>query len=409
MRSKPTVALVLDTSSKEQQKPLKLRVTYERIPHLYSVNSDKTLTTEQFANDKLKVTKDAKEEASKAVTVAKAVIDELGQDFTFPAFRKRYKERLFGKKKDTTTFVAIGEEYLANHTLEDKTISIYKTAINWINRYKPITKTKDIDQDYVKGLIAYIKKTHKDERDKDVSENTIRIYLRSYRAIYNYAIDEGKVSGGNPFSNIQGQSLSSIGREKDALTEEELKTLIDYEPTNAKEHKGRDFFILTLQLCGTNLGDILSFKNKNISGDTISFIRRKTRRSGIVTTLDLTEVAVALLNKYGRINADRPDDYILPYLTNVTTEKAINNKIHDVLSDVNEGLESICNATGMDKFTTYNARHTYASRAQSSGMTAEQIQKFLGHTTSRTTQTYLHSITKSVREKNKGVLDDMMK
>ena len=78
---------------------------------------------------------------------------------------------------------------------------------------------------------------------------------------------------------------------------------------------------------------------------------------------------------------------------------AIRNKIHDIVKRANKGIKSICEILGIRHITTYNARHTYAVLAQDNNMTSEQIQKFLGHANSRTTQVYLGSITKRVKEK----------
>ena len=209
-------------------------------------------------------------------------------------------------------------------------------------------------------------------------------------------------------AKVGGILVTSIGRNAGALTGEEYDKLLSYEPKNDIERMGQDFFVLSVQLCGANLGDILSLKNKNIEGNNLKFVRRKTRKTGIQIVLSITPLARVLLNRYGTINHKSPNDYILPYLSKCKDENAKENKIHDVIQKINLGLKDVCTAIGIRKITTYNARHSYASSAQSSGMTAEQIQKFLGHQSSRTTQAYLKQLQDNVIKQNDDVLQGLV-
>lgn len=47
------------------------------------------------------------------------------------------------------------------------------------------------------------------------------------------------------------------------------------------------------------------------------------------------------MRRYGVLNPAKTSDYILPYLLNCTTQKSIDNKIHNVIKRINKGLESI--------------------------------------------------------------------
>ena len=113
-----------------------------------------------------------------------------------------------------------------------------------------------------------------------------------------------------------------------------------------------------------------------------------------------------LFNKYGRISEGAPNELILPLLSNYTsTDKQLENRIKYVIKKVNNGLKSICDALGLRTITTYNARHTMATVLRDEDMTAEQIQKLLGHSSVTTTQIYLDSLSKGVRSKSKTILE----
>lgn len=401
MEKGATVKLVLDPRSNR----VKVRVTYNRQPRLYSTLCNSTITKEEFDNGKLKKTKVILNESESAIIAAQEISNELGSNFSFSKFTKLYKERLYGGKPTLSDkFEYIANRYIANlQTISTK--NIYQTAVNWVLRYNQNIRVQDISPN---EITSFIKNTHKAETGIEISENSIRIYLRSLRAIYGQAIRDGITKEPNPFAHIKGQPLSSIVREKGALNDVELSEFLNYEPRNQSETFGKDMFTLSLLLCGANLGDILSLKNSNIVGDEIQFVRRKTRKSNLIVSVPLTDAANEILCKYGRIDSNSPDEYILPFLSQSKTDNAIQNKIHDIIKRANKGIRNICENIGIRHITTYNARHTYAVRAQDNNMSSEQIQKFLGHANSRTTQIYLGSITQKVKDKNRNMLESLI-
>lgn len=407
METTATVKLVLDSREKgESRKQLKIRVTFERIPRLYSTETKVLLTKDELENPKLKAHKHAMEKVKRSLSVANEIVRELGQKFTFDAFGREYKQRLYARADDKSLFTVVADRYIKSQELQPKTIASYCTAVNWLCRFSSKPKFSLMTDAFVKDFITFVKKTYRNETGRDISENTLRIYLRSLKAIYNEGIRAGHVKGTNPFANIKGQSLNSVRREKTALDDDELGAFLAYQPQNTTERFAKDYFILSLQLSGANLGDILALKNENIVNGEVCFRRRKTRKSGLITVIPFTSIAEDIMRRYGVLNPTRQSDYILPYLVNCTTQKAIDNKIHDVIKRINKGLESISANLNLWKLTTYHARHTYGAHAQSV-LSAEQLQKFFGHTSSRTTQTYLQSISRSVRDKNRELLESI--
>ena len=96
-------------------------------------------------------------------------------------------------------------------------------------------------------------------------------------------------------------------------------------------------------------------------------------------------------------------------MANANSDKTIINTIGRIVNKVNDGLSLITDKIGLRKVTTYTARHTFAIILQSKGMTVEQIQKFLGHASSATTQNYIGTITTSTIEKGRDILEGLMK
>lgn len=409
MKSKATARIILDTKHKEDEKKLlRLRITYRREPRSFGIGDDSIrLTQEQFDNPRLAKTKDAMVVANKALRVAEEVIEELGADFTFDSFKKKYKQRLTGWDAESSPFDTLLSEYFRDpkHKCAYKTMKSYETSVNWVMRYRKKATLTSITSDFVDNLISFMQKEHLKEYEHEMSENTKRMYLRQLRAIYNFAIEKGYTNNKNPFAN---RHLGSSKRTKAALSKEEMKILKDYRPKNKLEEIGKDFFLLTYHCNGANLGDILLFRNSDIENGTISFVRRKTQQTNIEPIqIKLTNVAITLFNKYGKISAETPDSLILPFLSNMTSERNRENIIKREIRKVNAGLKSICDSLGWRKITTYNARHTFATRLRDEGVPIEQIQKLLGHSSILTTQTYLGSLSTEILDKTKNILENL--
>lgn len=400
MNQKPSIKLILDSRASEEPKFLKIRILADRDKRTYSTSSNIKLTPEEFNNPRLKKTKEALEEAKRSVDIATEIIDELAGDFSFSVFGKLYKQRLKGKSGDKSLFSSLADEYLDTADIALKTKSCYKTALNQLYSFRSDLKLSDMNVDFVKEFMAHLKAN-------GCGENTVRIYLRGLKAIYNDGIRRGLAKEPNPFV-VKGQSLASIGREHFALREDEWSKFLKYVPESESEIFAKDFFLLSVMMCGANIGDILSLKNENIVDKEILFRRRKTKKTGLQISISLTSQLSALFNKYGKINRRKPKDYILPYLSSCADEKAILNKIHDIIKSVNRGLESICEAISIRKITTYVARHTYSVYFVDNGGSVVQLQKLLGHTSSRTTEGYLKSITQATKEKSVEVLDKIL-
>ena len=402
MKGKATVKLVLENRGPEDNQLVKIRVTFGRDHRLYSTGHKWFLTKEEFGKDSLKRTKDAKEGSAKALYIAQKTAKELGDSFTFKEFTRRYKERLYGRSKDYSLFSTIAEEYFKHKDLQNKTKNSYTTACRWLEKYRPKTRINDIDAAFISDLTSFIQKENK-KQGKETSPNTISLYMRNLRCIYNYGIQTNGLNNKKPF---QAVNTTSKRRLNYSLTEEELKKLLCYSPSNGLEEFGKDFFLLSLFLSGANTGDILRLKNKNIQNDIVCFKRNKTKKTGIETRIPLTGSAKALLNKYGSIDPSKTEDRVLPYLTTCKTESAIENKIHDTNRKINRGLKLIRKTLGINQLTCLVARHTFATLSVGH-LDLVEIQKELGHASSKTTELYIDSISTQTLKKTREFLEKL--
>ena len=117
MNSTATTKIVLDTKHKnDEEKLLKIRVTYCGEPRLYSIgDSSKRLTPQKYQKQLGSTKTKAMSVAKDAQDIADEVIKELGTHFTFDAFRKRYKRKLLGRSDVSYSLGSLLSDYFEHH------------------------------------------------------------------------------------------------------------------------------------------------------------------------------------------------------------------------------------------------------------------------------------------------------
>lgn len=413
---KPAVEIVRNhRRSKTMSEPisdkrtLELRITYNRIPRYFATNSTIQLTAAEFQNKHLKKYKEAYEEIRADYNAAIEIIGKLGDSFSFESFYRDYKKMIRGETSSAYDMRTIFAEYLsdANRTrpLSDRTISAYHTALNWIVKFKDRITLDEITGEMLSRLDTFMHRYR-----PDISQNTVNMYFRSIRAVYNYAVEKGYIEDKRPFKKF---SLTSTRKVNYGLTVHSLQQILAYRSSDEKAQFGRDFFVLSFDLNGHYLSDILRLKNKNISmtemGWKIEFVRHKTKRHAIPVSIYPTDLGMQLITKYGSVNKSCPNDYIFPFLANTHTERQINDRINDINYRANMGLRMVTEELGLPHTTMAQARHTYASFQCENGRSLMDIQMDMGHANPTTTQGYINSLRTSAMMQSKAIKEQLYK
>ncbi len=406
MYANAQASLICYTYGKTLSK-IKVRVVFNRKNRVYVTRASELLTKDEFEQNRLKKAREARAIAEKDLAVAKSICDELGKNFSFNQFKVLYDERVNGKmvQAEEVTFDTLIAAYSERRKCKPNTIDSYRTAANWILRYNPQLTVKDMTPEIVGKVCEYIKKQHKSKFNKEISPNTMGMYIRGLKALYNFAIEQGVVHG----TPLQGIKTTHADRRKTALKSDDWDKFKSYSPSSPLTEFAYDFARLSFALCGANFADILALKNRSIANGQVHFVRTKTERVDTNVCLPLIPEAITIFKKYGAINPKKPDAYILPYYSNAQTERQKDFKRKDFLKRVNKGLKLICEEIGIEKFTTYNIRHTFAIFALDKHTPIEHIKLLLGHTSITTTQTYLKSVTSNLMENTYDFLSTMLK
>ncbi|WP_346236933.1 site-specific integrase [Niabella insulamsoli] len=371
---------------------ISLRVTYDRKRRYYPIKKY-VLTAKEF--DKIMNAKrqDNMERANiktdlEAYKIKADDIIKKMPFFTFDGFADRYLEN----KAAADTLTAIYEAKIKELTENGQigTATTYRNAIQSLNAYKKNIAIGNVTASFLK---AYSKWMH----DAGKSKNTISMYLRTLRTIFNEQIGAKQIDKDlYPFRRQKNEKAKYAPpapvKRKRALTDGELSLLYYYEPTMQAQIKALDFWKLSFLCSGMNFTDILNLKVKEYDGEFIRFFRQKTDETDEPTEIivHVDGDAKAIINKY-RIHNVSPNAYLFPFLTKEMDAETLHKRVKSFISQTNKQLKKICAAIGIQHVSTYHARHSFANKLKQGGIDIGRIQEALGHASAKTTATYLKS------------------
>lgn len=388
---KPSAYLILYTARKKRNNkyPVKVRVVYQRSYHDFKTGID--MTEEEFAQANFpKPKKDFREAASKLNEV-KSKVDQVIQGlkiFTFQKFEDAFYD---SPNKDYSVF-GLFEEYIAALRNEEriKTAMSYQTAANAIRSFNPKLTIYDVD-------VKFLKDFHIALLNGGKSLTTIGIYLRSLRAIYNFAITKGIIKRDEDYPFVRGKYIiPSSTNVKKALESDEILRIINFPCSNRSfADRAKDFWLFSYLCNGINFKDIALLKWKNIDGSMIRFVREKTKRTTQgnqrLVSCYISDEVRCIIEKWKNDSGD-PEDYVFSIINKIDNAEERQKKIDQFVQNTNKNLKRICKAVGIEKsVSTYYSRHSAATTLKRSGASILQIQEALGHSSSIVTQKYLDS------------------
>lgn len=407
MQNNATVKIVWDSQSKSEKRAVRLRITFNRVPRYKAIPCVTLLTKDEFNNTNLKRTKEVLKEAKRAEECAMQICEELGANFTMAEFNRLYDERIWNKmhEPEVWDWDALLDSYFNKKELKPNTRDSYRAAVRWVVRYQPSATVSDMSESLVDELRSFMKKTHAKERGEEMSVNTIAMHFRALKAICNYAIELNLLHE-NPFK----KPIPTALRQKRAVPLSEWLKFVNFVPEKGSRMEfAQNFALLSFAMSGANMADILAIKNRNVLNDRISFTRKKTERvdSNVAIPLAISTKKLIVENN-GILNPNKPNSYVFPFYRADMSEKTLKNTRSRILKKINKGISEICDAIGIESFTTYNIRHTYVSLMISKGTTAEQMMPILGHKNVETTKVYFNTVANQVLDVASNLIDDVL-
>lgn len=428
-----TVDAVLRTGHENSsgESPVRIRVTYDRRSMYYPVNVDGPLymaPAEWHIICQSKVRKDRKqikeaiEKAKADATSARDRITDNDHPFTFDRF-----EAEFLTQESKRGFLKIFSDHLEDLRKEGRigTRNSYKSAHHALVNFrggeynnkgveiKPGRElsTLDLTVSMLKDFETHLKKNGS-------GRNTIAIYMRALRVVYNLCISSNpSLAEFYPFAKKQNDKgkykiKTGAGKKGQALTVEQIRAFSKLKTKPGfPEHDAKLLWMFSFYCQGMNFRDMALLKYSNISGEVISYIRQKTRETeseeqsiDIPLTDTIREIIWALGN-----SDKRPGSYVFGVLDKNTDPEHQDALIKQKIKTSNKWLKRLCRVNKLPEITTYWARHSYASLLKDAGESIEMIRELLGHSDTRTTEAYLNRFDIDRKRKVNERIHDILK
>ena len=279
------------------------------------------------------------------------------------------------------------------------TAHVYRSSLNAIIAYhgKGDFTFNEVTPEWIKGFEIHL-------RGRGCSWNTVSAYLRTFRAVYNRAVDcRGAVYVPHLFRSVYTGTRADRKRALDTEDIQKVFTKLPQSPAVTSDiRRAQELFVLMFLLRGLPFVDLAYLRKSDLRDNVITYRRRKTGRPLSVT---LTSEAMAILKRY--MDRDSSSPYLFPLLSSREGTKEVYHEYQLALRNFNRQLMLLGEMLGLgDKLSSYTARHTWATTAYYCEIHPGVISEAMGHSSITVTETYLKPFqNKKIDEANKKVVD----
>lgn len=268
-----------------------------------------------------------------------------------------------------------------------KTLNSFSLFLN--HKSIPITA---INQNIIDSYYTFLLR-------RGLVRNSISFYMRVLRAVYHSAVKDGTVIDCKPFTEVYTGIDKTIKRAVPTDTIKRLKNMdLDKLP---KLKFARDIFLFSFYTRGMTFVDIAYLQQKNISGDTLWYRRRKT---GQLLCIRLEPCIRQIIEQYSSPNSN----YLFPIISSKEPMTA-NTEYRKALNSHNRLILKLGKMIHPDcKLTSYTPRHSWATAARNRNVPISIISAGMGHNSEKTTQIYLESLANDViDDANLGIISEL--
>lgn len=355
---------------------------------------------------------------------AQRLIDNLGDKFTFIEF----KNQIF-QKKPLPEVASQKSEYVVSELVIDSLISQFnelhaeerfgsaygfRDSASSLKRFIKHSEHKgpllfsDVDVKFLKSYERWMLREGKVSRLKDgepspASMNTIGIYTRNIRTVFNLAIKEKIIDKDSyPFGNKK-YIIPKGNNVKKAVTIEVIQRIMNYQFKTEMEERSRDLWLFSYFSNGANMADILRLRQKDLGENEFSFVRRKTintKKHNIEPTQAfISDISQAIIKRWE--NPIRGEnEFVFNFLNRKMSALQQHQATKLFITTTNRNMKKIAKSLEISgSLTTYAARHSFSTIMLHSGANLAMISKMLSHSTLTTTQNYFGDFkTDTIRE-----------
>lgn len=293
---------------------------------------------------------------------------------------------------NNTPFFESLERYIlkSDSTATQRNGAVMMRTLRRFEQYNGLTLTFDsLDVAMLQGWNKYLITEHKlyikhPELWADFPEkrhpqprgnNTLAVLHKRFSFFLSDCVKRGIISA-NPYGKYHDRPREQYDNYIVALTKEEREAIANAKLDSPLLEEQRDIFLFHCHV-GCRVADLTLLTKSDVINGTITIKQGKT---GVVTSIPLTETAMAIIAKY----ADRDGEKLLPFIDHVLYNRALKKigkaanltqkrKVTNPLTGKQESIP-LC-----DLLTTHVARRTFISMLVNSGESAAVVGSMSGH------------------------------
>lgn len=301
----------------------------------------------------------------------------------FVDYGRTYADEL---RAQSVRFDKIGDVKKRNNLIGNA--RVYENVVNQLANSHPFLA---IDKVSYNDLMSF--RNHQESLGN--SKNTVHLYLRTLRSLYNKAVKVYGFSDTRPFDGVfERLKTKSYENKKKYIDKESVLKLENMQHIADSASKYTDLWLLQFYFGGADLMDIYFLKKNQIRNGRIYFERGKNA-TGLMIDLLVADKALAILDKW----ADKTkSEWLFPWRKDVDGYKTFSRKMYGYLRKVQARNEIEVLPMG-GNLGSKVARHTFATIAKQKGVHYEVLRELMGHERDEVDNYYKDRFSQEVRDK----------
>lgn len=261
---------------------------------------------------------------------------------------------------------------------KDRSMSSYRVMVRARNHVAAFIKSQynrndlsmlELTPDFIKEFSVFLG-TEQGLKNSSVWMMCMWVKTVVSRAHYNGQIPR------NPFVQFR---INPNTKEREYLTEGEIRTLLEHEFKDGTLAFTRDLFVFSCftALSFVDIKELTTDEIMDVNGE--KWILAKRHKTGIPFQVKLLDIPLQLIEKYRPFQKD----------------KSVFGEIN--YWNICKKLKKVITECGITKSISFHCgRHSFATLALSKGMPIESVSRVLGHTNIKTTQVYAKITTQKL-------------
>ena len=394
-----SVKLILRTHQVDQtgHSPLYIRIIKDRKTKF--ITAGVKLKESEWDEVKQKVKKNHSNSARMNAALSQKIADAEGQVADMErkiktVSVKKLKEAIKGK--EVPNFFEYARKRLEK-IKSTVSYSTYRAYTSQVDKFEKYMGTKDVYFDEITVALLNDYKFHLGNTLGN-GDTTQRLSIIVLGTIFRDAIREEVIPETMfPFSKI---TLKISSSKRLFLNKEQIDNLTQLKLIEGKKAMmWRDLFLFSIYAGGLRFSDVIEMQYSNYN-EAEHKINKHIRKTGRVHQFKIGKVAIDILEKYKKVNANH-DDFIFPII--MDKEGYLNSEAKRYFQTAafnklaNWHLKKLGTKIKLPFDLSFHlSRHSFATNALNNGMRIEHVSKLMDHRDISTTQVYAKIISEEL-------------